>query len=222
MGAEGLRGDSKSGQLRFLGNEYWSPWMAQIAGERVIARFDPAALWDGLHVYSAANEYLGHAACKMKAGFFDIEEARAHSKARRAWLNAEKAALAAHRRLKAAEIGDALNRMEDPAPRESAEAKVVRPIFRKAESAAPVSLQKPDVAAAQASIVADLASRRSTREPEESARARFKRALDLERLEAQGDRMTPDQQRWLSSYQNTPEYAAERLLWEDFGDAMFR
>lgn len=221
MGAEGLRGDSKSGLLRLMGNEYWSPWMSQIAGDRVIARFDPAALWDGLHVYSAENEYLGHASCKLKAGFFDIEEARSHAKARRAWLNAEKAALAAHRRLKAAEIGDALNRIDAPASPDKVETKVVRPVFRKPEPE-PKAKPQPDVDKAQASIVADLASRRPAKEPEESARERFKRALDLERKQQEGGEITNDQQRWLSSYQNTPEYAAERLLWEDFGDAMFR
>lgn len=221
MGAEGLRGDSKSGQLRFLGNEYWSPWMSEIAGSRVIARFDPAALWDGLHVYSSENEYLGLAQCKLKSGFFDIEEARAHSKARRAWLNAEKTALAAHRRLKASEIGDVLNRIDAPATPDKVEAKVVRPVFRKPDPE-PKAKPQPDVDEAQASIVADLASRRPVKEPEESARERFKRALDLERKQQEGGEITKDQQRWLSSYQNTPEYAAERLLWEDFGDAMFR
>ena len=221
LGAEGLRGDSKTGMLRFQGNEYWSPWMSQIAGERVIARFDPAALWDGLHIYSAENEYLGEAACKLKAGFFDIEEARAHSKARRTWLNAEKAALAAHRRLKAAEVGNALNEVDAAAPISSVEAKVVRPVFRKAEAPAPAP-ERPDVDAAQADIVADLAARRPAKQTDESARERFKRALELERLEQGGGSITPDQQRWLSSYQHTPEYAAERLLWEDFGDAMFR
>lgn len=98
MGAEGLRGATGSGLLNFLGNEYWAPWMTAIAGERVIARFDPADLWGGLHVYSAENAYLGHAPCKQKAGFFDLEEARTHSKARRSWLNAEKAALEAQPR----------------------------------------------------------------------------------------------------------------------------
>ncbi|MEO1950704.1 MAG: transposase, partial [Thioclava sp.] len=99
--------------------------------------------------------------------------------------------------------------------------KVVRPVFRKPDPE-PTEKPQPDVDEAQAAIVADLASRRPVKEPEESARERFKRALDLERKQQEGGEITKDQQRWLSSYQNTPEYAAERLLWEDFGDAMFR
>lgn len=222
MGAEGLRGNSKSGLVSLMGNEYWAPWMATIAGEKIIARFDPAALWDGLHIYSASNEYLGHAPCKQKAGFFDVGEAKAHSKARRAWLNAEKAVLQAHRRFKAVELGDALNALDaiaEPAP---ADTKVIRPVFRKADAPAAPPKAQPDVDAAQAAIIADLSFRRPSPGPEEPSRDRFKRALDLERKLDRNEEVTPDQQRWLSSYQNTPEYAAERLLWEDFGDAMFR
>jgi hypothetical protein len=53
--------------------------------------------------------------------------------------------------------------------------------------------------------------------PEEQARDRFRRALELERQ----DSPTIEQQRWLSAYQATPEYRAERMLWDDLGDAIF-
>lgn len=33
--------------------------------------------------------------------------------------------------------------------------------------------------------------------------------------------MTEAQGRWLEGYRTTPEYRAERLMWEDFGDTMF-
>jgi hypothetical protein len=220
MGAEGLRGDSRSGLVRFMGNEYWAPWMAEIAGQRIIARFDPAALWDGLHIYSADNAYLGQAPCKLKAGFLDMSEARAHAKARRTWLNAEKAALSAHRKLRAAEIGTALDAIAPPSS-EPVEAKVVRPVFRKAADPAPSPPPSADVMRAQADIVADLAFRRPVAEPEETTRMRFRRALDLERAIERGQAITADQERWLSAYRNTPEYRAEHLLWEDFGDAIF-
>ncbi len=221
LGAEGLRGDSKSGLVRFMGNEYWAPWMASVAGERLIVRFDPAALWDGLHVYGADNAYLGHAPCKLKAGFLDIGEARTHAKARKTWLNAERAALAAHRRLRAAELGAALDQSA-PAPTQTPEAKVVRPVFRRTETLEAIPEPRPDVERAQAAIVAELAARRPAPVAEdEPARVRFRRALDLEAALARGEAVTADQQRWLSVYQQTPEYRAEHLLWEDFGDAIF-
>lgn len=222
MGAEGLRGDSRTGAVRFQGNEYWAAWMAAIAGQRVIARFDPAALWDGVHIYSAENEYLGHAPCKLKAGFFDVAEARSHAKARREWMTAEKAALAAHRKLSAKELGSLLDSVEQSMAPVVPEAKVVRPVFGRPATTAPVQEQRPEVDALQAEIVADLSSRRRTAEPAESARDRFRRALEIERALAADGAVTAEQRRWLESYQMSPEYAAERMLWEDFGDAVFQ
>lgn len=221
LGAEGLRADSKSGLVKFLGNEYWAPWMASVAGERIIARFDPAALWDGLHIYSADNAYLGHAPCKLKAGFLDVGEARTHSKARKAWLNAERAALAAHRKLRAAELGTALD-ATPPVPAAAPEAKVVRPVFGRPAAPAPAPAEDAAVERMQAAIVAELAAHRPAPVAEEEpARVRFRRALDLETALGRGEPVTAEQQRWLSVYQTTPEYRAEHLLWEDFGDTIF-
>lgn len=217
LGAEGLRGNSDTGLVRLLGNEYWAPWMHEVAGERVIARFDPADLWSGLHIYSAENIYLGHAPCKLKAGFFDVGEARAHSKARKSWMNAQRAELEAHRRVEAVELGATLP-LE---PADPVEAKVVRPIFGKPAKGQAEGVMAADVAEAQAAIVADLAAHRPQPVAEEPTRERFRRALGLERDLEGGAILTVEQVRWLKEYQTTPEYRAERMLWEDFGDAIF-
>lgn len=217
LGAEGLRANTSTGLVKFQKNEYYAEWMQDIAGERIIARFDPADLFAGIHIYSADNAYLGFAPCKLKAGFFDMAEARAHSKARKNWLRAEKDALAAHRKLRAAEIGNALDAVAVPVS-DPVEAKVVRPVFDK-----PAKISKPepvgeDVIAAQAAIVADIAAHRDQTDPEETPKERFSRAVELERRLEAGEPVTADQQRWLSIYQTQPEYAAERSMWEDFGD----
>lgn len=214
LGAEGLRADSSTGMVRLLGNEYWAPWMHSIAGERIIARFDPADLHGGLHIYGVDNAYLGDAPCKLKAGFLDVGEARAHSRARKSWMNAQKAELDAHRRLRAVELGRSAPELP-PVP----DAKVVRPVFGKS-APAPVETA-PDVERAQAQIIADLASRRPQPVAEEPARERFRRALGLERELEAGAVLTAEQVRWLNGYQRTSEYRAERMLWEDFGDAFF-
>lgn len=76
------------------------------------------------------------------------------------------------------------------------------------------------IAAEQATIIADLAARRTRTEPvEESARDRFMRALELEARQQRGDRITVEQERWLSVYQHTAEYQAEAQMKADFGDA---
>jgi hypothetical protein len=220
LGAEGLRADSNTGAIWFQGNEFWAPWMGEIAGQRVIVRFDPAAFWDGLHVYSADNAYIDFAPVRQKGGFFDAAEADAHARARRTWMNAEKKALEAHRRFTTREIGEMLDNAAPPAG-PVPEAKVVRGTFGKGPSRAKAVAAEPvpDTTALQAGIVADLAARRSAAAPapEEQARDRFRRALELERQ----DSPTIEQQRWLSAYQATPEYRAERMLWDDLGDAIF-
>lgn len=221
MGAEGLRADRKTGVVRFQGNEFWADWMHEVAGQRIIARFDPANFWDGLHIYSADNAYLGHAPCRKEAGFFDADEARAHARARNAWLAAERAAAAAHRELTAAELGQMLNEVA-PTEAPKTDAKVVQLAFgKKAGRADPARSDGPEVERARAGIVADLADRRPAPEPEETARERFRRAVELERSLEAGGSLTAEQQRWLSVYQTTPEYRAERMLWEDMGDGIF-
>ncbi len=230
MGAEGLRADTKSGMIRFQGNEFWEPWLSEFAGARVIIRFDPADLWSGVHIYSQDNAYLGHAECRLKVGFFDMDEARLTARLYRGWLKAQKAEVEAHRVYKASEIGQALDGLST-APAPKPEAKVVRAQFGKP---VPEALTRPsgsppiDAATLeriQSGIVADLDARRAGKTPtekvEETARDRFRRALDLERRLEEGKPITRDQERWLSVFQNTSEYRSERLIWDDFGDAIF-
>lgn len=233
LAADRLRADANTGAVWFQGNEFWAEWMHQIAGERVIIRFDPAAFWDGVHIYSEGNAYLGHAPVRQKAGFFDADEARTHSRARGAWMKAERAALEALRRLNATQIGRNLDELaeasRDPAP--SLEAKVVRPTFGKRggikmpEAAQAARRGQPaedrtEIAAEQAVIVADLSARMNrTPQSDESPRARFLRALELEARLERGQPVTVEQQRLLSFYQQTAEYQAEAQMRRDFGDA---
>jgi putative transposase len=227
LGAENIRADRHTGAVWFQGNEFWADWMHQVAGQRVVIRFDPAAFWDGIHVYSADGAYLGHAPVRQKVGFFDADEARVHSRARNDWLRAERARLDALHRYTAVQIGEVLDDIT-PVERVKPESKVVKPVFGRPDAARPdagrfASLPKAevvaqDVVAAQAAIVVDLAARQLP-PSEETARDRFKRALEIERS-LEGDReVTRDQERWLSRYQTTPEYRAERIMYDDFPEA---
>jgi hypothetical protein len=236
LAADRVRADANTGAVWFQGNEFWADWMHRIVGERVVIRFDPAAFWDGVHVYSEGNAYLGHAPVRQKVGFFDMDEARAHSRARAAWIKAERAALDAQRRLTATELGRSLDDLAADAaaafePSAAVEAKVVRPTFGKRGGIkVPEAAQdarrgqtredKDEIAAAQASIVADLTARMQRAQPtEETARDRYLRALDLEGRMERGQEVTPEQQRWLSVYQHTAEYQAQAQMRRDFGDA---
>ncbi len=223
LAAESVRADKKTGAVWLEDNEFFDDWMHQIAGQKVIVRVDPAAFWDGAHIYTAENAYLGFAPIRQKGQFFNAEEARAHSRARNDWLKAEKARAAALERLTAAELGTLL---DDSAPTEPAapDTKVVKAVFGKGAKRPPVvhAQDAAEVAATQAVIVADLAARRTAAiAAEETARDRFKRALELERAMAAGTGVTREQERWLSIYQTSSEYRAERKLFEACGDAIF-
>lgn len=219
MGAEGIRADRNTGLIRFMANEYWAEWMHRIAGERVIARFDPADLWAGLHLYALDGRYLGEAACRAKAGFFDVAEGRAHAQARRAWVNAEKAAAAAHKRFKAAELGQMLDAAAPP-PSEPVAAKVVAPLFGKRPAPKPAA--DPAAEAAHEALIADFGQARAARTlPEDEALERFRAALELEARLAEGEAIRPEQQRWLAGYQGQPEYLAYRQMLETHGVEIF-
>lgn len=224
LGAEGLRADGRTGAISFQGNTYHAPWLIEIAGSRVVVRFDPADLWDGVHVYSAENEYLGHAPCQLKVGFKDSAEARQLARARRAAKAAEQKALDAQRRYSAAELGRMLDAAAPEAPRSAVEAKVVKPAFgtgRRPARERDVAFDA-EVEAVGRALVADLAARRGAPvAPEEGEIDRFRRALDLERAIERGEAVTADQQRWLARYQQEPEYQGQLLLWAEYGDAMF-
>lgn len=215
MGAEGLRPHPNTGAISFMGNEYWADWLFDHRRSKVVARFDRAALWDGLHIYALSGEYLGHAECRQKAGFFDIEEARTHAKARRDWVKAERQAADKHKVYTAAQLGDALDEIAKPeqdAP--ASEAKVVR-ITPQPRPVAPVSEVDQDA------FVADFHKYHKSPEPNQSdddPRVRFARAMELERQAETGADLTRDQRKWLASYQTTPEYRTWTDWVEEWGE----
>lgn len=207
MGAEGLRPHSTTGAISFMGNEYWADWLFEHRGEKVVGRFDRAALWDGLHVYALSGEYLGHAECRQKAGFFDIEEARTHAKARRDWIKAEREAADKHKVYTAAQLGDALDQIAEPAPEAPAsEAKVVR-ITPQPRPQAPQTEVDEEAFIADFNAYQKADNRLLKPEADDDdPRARFARALDLEQQLEGGADLTRDQRKWLASYQATSEY----------------
>lgn len=218
MGAEGLRPNRTTGQISFMGNKYWSPWLHDVAGKKIIARFDPADLWAGLHVYALDGRYLGQVDCQDKSGFFDVAEGSTHNKARRQWMKAEKVAAEAHRKYRAAELGQMLDAAAPP-PVAPVEAKVIQPLF--GQRPAPKPAADPAAEAAQEALIADFGQARAARAvPEDEALGRFREALELEARLAEGEAIRPEQQRWLTGYQGQPEYLAHGQMMEIHGADM--
>jgi len=221
MGAKGLTVNKVNAKISFLGNEYWSPWLHEHAGKRMVVRFDPADLHAGVHVYSFDNRYLGAADCLMKGGFLSLESAREHNSARKAWMRAEREALKQYRKLSALELGHALDATAPGDPVPLPEAKVVKLVQPKAPRLPAPQPVAPEVLAEQQAIVADFAARRAPKPAQEAPKERFQRALELERSVEAGGEITAEQAQWLKGYQTTPEYRAERAMWADFGDTYF-
>lgn len=224
MGAEGIRANSQTGAIRFMGNTYWADWMHEIAGRRIVARFDRAALWEGLHLYGLDDRYLGHAPCTVKAGFFDVDDSRAHAKRLAEWKAARKAELAAHRRLTAADVAAQLGALTPAAPAAPVEATVIRPVFDGPKTPAPPAPAEreapPDPPAV---VIADLARRRAARvqtRVDDAGRETFARARELERALDRGEPVTKEQQLWLEGYRRTPEYRTWTQMVADFGEGV--
>lgn len=226
LGAKGIS-VSRTGTIKFEGNEFYSDWMHSIAGRKIVARFDHEDFWAGLHIYDTAGGYLGHAPVRLKGGFKDSAEGRLHNRARKAWMKAETAALKAQRKLSALEIGQTLDELQ-AAVAPKPEAKVVRPTFGKPAAKAKVSratqpagVSAEELSRAQDRVVADLAARRAPKPAEETDRERFRRALQIEDALKAGEAVTPEQQRWASMFLASPPGKAERQLWDQYGNEIF-
>lgn len=217
MGAEGLHANSRNGEIKLMENKYWAPWMHQIAGRRVVARFDPADLHAGLHLYGLDSAYIGHAECIEKGGFFSLEDARNHAAARRHFVKKERAAADALQRMRATEVGGYLDAARPTGETPAVEAQVVRPTFDRKPKAADTYKPRersPEEDAAHQAVVADFEAKRrqaeETRPPAETERSRFRAAIELEARLGRGEEVGEEQAAWLRSYQSTAEYIAQR------------
>jgi putative transposase len=223
MGAEGVRANSTNGQVRFMGNSYWADWMHTLCGKKIVARFDRSALWDGLHVYSMADEYLGFAPCIGKTGFFDAGDFRAHNRNRTAYAKAVKAERDALKKLTGYDVAAELADLR-PVPPEPVEAKVIEPLFERPKATLPAP-PRDAVAASEADwetrIVTDLDQRRQkarTAQAEDDDRDLYIRARQLEADMASGAPLTKDQHVWLAGYQRTAGYRQMKAMVEEYGE----
>ena len=123
MAAEGIMVSRKDGSLRLQGNRFWDERLLRHRGHRVVVRFDPAALQADVKVYDLTGRFICAAECIEAVGFADIEAARAHSRARQAWMRGARLQAQAEKRLS---IGDVAAMLPGAQPPPTPAAKVVR------------------------------------------------------------------------------------------------
>lgn len=114
LAAEGVRASREDGSIRMMGNRYWAEFMTAHRGQAMIARFDPQNLQQGIHIYRLDGGYIGFAECWEAVGFNDTDAARRHGQARRSYMAAQKAILAAERRMTIEEVAALLPAIAEP------------------------------------------------------------------------------------------------------------
>jgi transposase InsO family protein len=104
LAAEAISAQRETGEIRLFGNRYWTEALGQVAGRKVMVRFDPDDLAADVHVYQLDGRYVASAPRREAAGFDDVAQAKEHAKLRRDFMRRNKAVLDAERRLTVAEI----------------------------------------------------------------------------------------------------------------------
>lgn len=211
--AEGVKANSKNGEITLYNSRYWSDWAYRIAGQKVVARFDPDNLYEGVEVYDLDGAYLGALDLMKEGGFRNVEDAKTHNRKRNAFASAARKLAKAERELSAAEV--AANAAAADAhgfPEDLPEATVFK--MPKPHKAAPKSAR-----VAQAELDAEteerlqaqmirLADRRAAQTPDEDddPREKYERAQGFLKAIAEGYPLTEANQTWLAEYTQSSEY----------------
>jgi transposase InsO family protein len=142
LAAEAIGVRRQNGTITLQGNRYWSEFLLAFAGQKVVARFDPQALHQPLHVYRLDGAYLGAAPCIEAVGFNNVEAAAAHARKIGTFRKATKALAEAEIRLTIQEVAA---QMADPVTAPVApETKVVRPVTWGNTARVPMPAEQPE------------------------------------------------------------------------------
>ncbi|MGD1880817.1 MAG: transposase domain-containing protein [Paracoccaceae bacterium] len=226
MGQQIGKLNANNGEFKAFDNHYYSEWMSEHAGERMVARFDPEDLHAGLWMYSVDGEFMGFAECRQAVGFFDITESKEEARRKRRRAKLQRDLRDAHTPISIEQIQADMDARAPEAP-EDLTAKVVSPVFGAVK--APVPHEKrtyetpdnPEVEEMREAMVVEMDDLRKAPgaspdlRPEEQ---RFLRALDIIDRSDRGERIGKADVDWLQVYRTTPEYQAQAAMREDFGD----
>lgn len=69
------------GEIELFGNRFTSACVAELAGQKVVARFDPQHIQAGIRVYRLDGSFVGEAEFIDPVGYDDIDAARDHNRA---------------------------------------------------------------------------------------------------------------------------------------------
>lgn len=116
------------GAIASRNNRYYHPDLAQYAGQKVVAKFDPQRLHEAVIVTTLHGQTICEAECLEKVAFGDTQQAREHKRKRTQHTKAVKAAALAQQGMSALEAAALLPSISDePAP-ETKVVEMVRPV----------------------------------------------------------------------------------------------
>jgi hypothetical protein len=131
LAAEGVRANKQDGSIRLQtgGNHYHCDALSELAGQRVVVRFDPERLHESIHVYELSGRYVGEAECVQRVGFDDATAAREHARLQKQHQKAARETLERERRMTVLEASKLMSGKpdEEEVP-EPAAKRLVRPV----------------------------------------------------------------------------------------------
>lgn len=139
--ADKVRADRDCGAIRLFGNRYWSPEISHLAGQRVIVRFDPDALHDGVSVYDAQSRFVARVPVWEKTGFLTADAGKARMKAEADLRKAIREQERALNLLSPEALAEGRHSQMEPAQKPAPGA--IRPVRIRQQAAAAVA-QQPD------------------------------------------------------------------------------
>lgn len=226
---------STHGRMTLHKNGYWSDWMSELAGQEVVARFNPEDLHAGTHIYSLDGEFLGYAECQEKSEFFDLASAKAAASERSRHLRAQRRAA---KDLRPVSVGGLAKELDKLPPRDApaVDAKVVKLAHRTEiqrledrkrgaliTKPVPAPETSPEQDAQLLEFNASFGTRKSASdEPGETARDRFFRARAIEERSEAGEPIGREEAAWYSRYAETAEYRSNLTMFEKFGAESIR
>lgn len=208
-----------------LANRYWHADLVDYAGRKVVARFDPKRLHQGVHVYTIDGRWICYAECVEAKAFDDQDAAREHQRNRKTFLRSTKTALGASLRMDALQVAQ---RMPDRDGRVAADLtvpapKVVRGAFRdplerprfepSAAARALDAAEQPFMAEAEAAAAAPLQANVAELRTD-PAKHDYWLALDARR--AGGEALADADEHFWKAWQQSAFFTIQRDLDQEF------
>lgn len=116
------------GAIASRSNRYYHSDLAEYAGQKVVARFDPQRLHEAVVVTTLTGLHICEAECLEKVAFGDTQQAREHKRKRTQFVKANKAAALAQQGMSALEAAALLPSITDEEAPETKVVEMVRPV----------------------------------------------------------------------------------------------